>query len=281
MERRIVADSSSNVYTMPETPGMSYACAPLKMYVGGREFVDDEFLDLPAFLSALKACKTKTSTSSPNIGDWMAAFEDADEVFAVALTSGISSGYNSALTAASLCESRCDDMRIHVIDSKSTGPELELFVEKYAEYIAQDLSFDEIVENIEAYKQRTHLMFMLRTVDNFARNGRVSPAVASVAGTLNIRIVGQASDLGELQMLNKVRGEKPSFDQLYANMKAAGFEGGKVRLRHTLNPEAAQILAELILADYPECDLTIAPNGGLCSYYAETGSVLVGFESRA
>jgi len=276
MERRIIADSSSNVVSLEDVP---FSNAALKMIVDGREYVDDGTLDIPAFREALASTRGKTSTSSPNIGDWLEAFGDADEVFAVALTSGISSGYGSALTAGSLYQSRRFDARVFVLDSRSTGPELELIVEEYAHLIAQDLPFGEIVSRIGEYSQRTHLMFTLSSVNNFARNGRVSPLIARVASTLNVHIVGQASELGELELLDKVRGCGPSLQQLYANMGKAGFAGGKVRLRHTANPDAAQQLADLIRADYPACDIVTGENRGLCSYYAETGSVLVGFES--
>lgn len=277
MERRIIADSSSNVTSLQDVP---FASAALKMIVDGREYVDDAALDVSAFRDVLAQTKGKTSTSSPNIGDWLDAFDDADEVFAVALTSGISSGYNSALTAASLYESRRFDARVFVLDSRSTGPELELIVEEYARLIRQDLPFSDIVSSIEAYSRRTHLMFTLSTVNNFARNGRVNPLIAKMAGTLNVRIVGQASELGELELVDKVRGCRPSLEQLLVNMKQVGFAGGNVRLRHTANLEAAEELAELIHNDYPDCDIVVGENRGLCSYYAEPGSVLVGFESK-
>ncbi|MCQ2285538.1 MAG: ribonuclease Y, partial [Bacteroidales bacterium] len=48
-------------------------------------------------------------------------------------------------------------------------------------------------EVVEAYMKRTHLMFALKKVDNFAKNGRVNPAIAKLASILDIRIVGQAS----------------------------------------------------------------------------------------
>ena len=48
-------------------------------------------------------------------------------------------------------------------------------------------------------------------------------------------------------------------------------------------PMADQIdlekLAELIRDEYPNCDLKLGPNRGLCCYYAEEGGFLVGFES--
>ena len=68
------------------------------------------------------------------------------------------------------------------------------------------------------------------------------------------------------------------FRCMYKTMKEMGFAGGKVRIDHCLNPEAAEQLQELILNEYPDCDVQIGTCTGLCSFYAEKGGLLVGFE---
>ena len=264
MKRVIVADSSSNVRTLPD---VAYAFAPLTVRVDGVDYVDNESLDKQAFLDALEKTKDASTTSCPNIQDWLHAFGDADEVFVVALTSGLSGGYNAAVNAAEHYQESNPGAKVFVLDSKSTGPELELIVEKYAQLIEENLSFEHIVSAIQEYLKRTHLMFSLKKVDNFAKNGRVNPLVAKLASALNIRIVGQASDQGELQVLHKSR--------------ECGFAGGRTILRHTQNLAAAQKLETLIKERFPECHITIGENEGLCSYYAEPGGLLVGFETRA
>ena len=278
MKRVIVADSSSNVRTLPD---VAYAFAPLTVRVDGVDYVDNESLDKQAFLDALEKTKDASTTSCPNIQDWLHAFGDADEVFVVALTSGLSGGYNAAVNAAEHYQESNPGAKVFVLDSKSTGPELELIVEKYAQLIEENLSFEHIVSAIQEYLKRTHLMFSLKKVDNFAKNGRVNPLVAKLASALNIRIVGQASDQGELQVLHKSRGEKNALNQILTNMMECGFEGGRTILRHTQNLAAAQKLETLIKERFPECHITIGENEGLCSYYAEPGGLLVGFETRA
>lgn len=278
MKRVIVADSSSNVRTLP---GVAYAFAPLTVRVDGVDYVDNESLDKQAFLDALEKTKGASTTSCPNIQDWLHAFGDADEVFAVALTSGLSGGYNAAVNAAEHYQKSNPGAKVFVLDSKSTGPELELIVEKYAQLIEENLSFEHIVSAIQEYWKRTHLMFALKKVDNFAKNGRVNPLVAKLASALNIRIVGQASDQGELQVLHKSRGEKNALNQILTNMVECGFAGGRTILRHTQNCAAAQKLETLIKERFPECHITIGENEGLCSYYAEPGGLLVGFEAEA
>ena len=97
---------------------------------------------------------------------------------------------------------------------------------------------------------------------------------------LGIRIVGRASNEGELEPLHKCRGEKRAIRQLWDSMQQNGYAGGKVRIRHSDNRNAAEKLAGNIKNCFPCADIKIGENCGLCSYYAEKGGILVGFESR-
>jgi len=62
-------------------------------------------------------------------------------------------------------------------------------------------------------------------------------------------------------------------------MKERGFAGGKTRIAHCFNLEAASRLKEIILDAFPKADIFIEPTTALCSFYAEQGGLLVGFES--
>lgn len=276
MERiKIVADSSANLCDRELS---TFASVPLKILAGEKEYVDTKELDVAAMLRDLRELNERSSTACPGPGEWLAAFGDATHVFGVALTSKISGAYNAAQAAANAYMERHPDRRVYILDSLSTGPELELIVEKYQELIGSGLSFDAVCAEIRQYASHTHLIFSLESLLNFARNGRVNPAVAKIAGLLGIRIVGRASKSGELEPLHKSRGETAAIQALMKCLTAGGFAGGKVRIRHSDNLQAAQILAEKIRAAYPECDLSIDENRGLCSYYAEKGGLLVGFE---
>ena len=170
------------------------------------------------------------------------------------------------------------DRRVFILDSLTTGPELELLVERYRELVLEGLPFEAVCEEIQAYQKRTHLLFSLESLQNFVNNGRVLAAVAAVARLLGICIVGQASTEGELQPLYKRRGREWAVRQLWNCMQEAGFDGGKVRIRHSANEQSARALAQEIRSVYPDCDIQIGKNNGLCAYYAEKGGVLVGFE---
>lgn len=272
---KITADSSANLLQLEQ---VDFAAAPLTINTADREFVDDHKLDTGAMVAWFDSYKGKSKTSCPNPGDWLEAFDDAEEVFCVTITSGLSGSYNSACVAKQMYEAEHPGRRVCVIDSLSAGPELVLIVEKLQELIAQELPFDDISREIAAYQQRTGLVFMLESLKNFAANGRVSPAVAKIAGVLGIRVVGKASDQGTLEPIDKCRGEAKSLNAIVAHLKKAGLKNGKVRIAHCINENAANTLKERILQEIGAVDVQIHICRGLCSYYAEKGGLLVGYE---
>lgn len=276
MSIKITTDSSSDLTSLD---GVEFSYAPLKIIAGEREFIDSAELDTEKMLSFLEKHEGKSSTSCPNVADWRAAFLDADEIFAVTITSKLSGSYNAARLAA---EEHCRQKpgrRVHVIDTLSVGPESILIIEKLRELILGGESFDKIEEKIAEYNTRTRLIFALESMHNLVNNGRVSPLSAKMAGILGIRAIGRASDVGTLEMTDKVRGERGMVKRIFENMIKDGYLGGSVRIDHVKNEPAARLLEEAVLKNHPEADIKIREARGLCSFYAERGGLLVGFES--
>lgn len=272
---KIVADSSANLMALKH---VAFDAAPMKVITAKREFVDDRNLDLEEMIDFFKSYKGRSQSSCPNPEDWLTTFGDAEDIYCVTITSGLSGSYNAACIAKDMYESQHPGRRVFVIDSLSAGPELTLMVEKLEELIREGQSFDQICAYMQSYQKKTGLLFMLESLNNFAANGRVSPAVAKIAGVLGIRIVGKASDAGTLEPTDKCRGEAKSLNAILKHLKESGLKTGKVQLAHCQNEGAANTLKSMIEAELPEVRVSIGINLGLCSFYAEKGGLLVGFE---
>ena len=275
MKIKIVADSSANLRTLEDN---SLVSVPLTLRTDEKEFVDDASLNIEEMTDYLANYKGKSGSACPSSQDWFDAFGDAEYVFAIAITSNLSGSFNSARVAKEQYEEEYPDRKVFLIDSLSAGPELKLIVEKIQELAAQGESFENICEAITEYQNKTHLVFMLKSLTNLANNGRVSPAVAKIAGLLNIHVVGIASEVGTLEQKEKARGEKKAIAAMKKIMEDLKYVGGKVRIDHCFNLEGAQQLKDLILAAFPNADVKIGENYGLCSFYAERGGILAGFE---
>ena len=276
MSFKIVSDSSSDLYTLS---GIDYESAPLKIITDQKEYVDDSNLDVISMLADLKKYNGKSRSSCPNSEEFLRAFGDADEVFCITITSNLSGSFNAASVAARSYLEAYPDRKIHVIDSLSTGPECALVIEKIRELAKAGRDFDSIKAEITDYNlNHTRLLFALENMHNLANNGRVSPIVAKMAGLLGIRAIGRASDVGTLEMICKSRGPHGAANDLLANMIGDGYKGGRIKIHHANNLPAAELLVSKIKEKFPEAAIDVAPAGGLCSFYAEQGGLLVGFE---
>ena len=272
---KIVADTSCDLFGLEHT---AFACAPMKVITDGREFVDDAALDVDEMVAYLDKYKGKSRSSCPNVTDWLDAFGDAEDIFCVTITSGLSGSYNSACAAKKLYEGEHVGRRVFVIDTLSAGPEMTLVIEKLEEYIREGLSYEEICAEITAYLKRTGLIFMLKSLKTFANNGRVSPIIARIVGIAGICIVGRASAEGTLEPMHKCRGECRCLETLVSELEKEGFSGGRISIGHCQNEAAAMQLKDMILEKFQGATVEIHRFRGLCSFYAEKGGVLVGFE---
>ena len=273
--RKIVADSSADTLGME---GVSFASAPLTILTEEKEYVDDAALDVAEMAEDLLRYNGKSSTACPGVGEWLKAFGEAEEIFCVTITSNLSGSYNAATIAARDYMEAHPDRRVYVLDSLSTGPEMRLLLERLRNDVLAEMDFEAICEDVSAYSTRTGLLFVLESMKNLANNGRVSKLVAKAAGILGIRAVGKASDIGTLEMLDKCRGAKKVPSVVVEHMQAQGYAGGAVRISHVGNEEAARNLWDAIVAQFPAASIEVYPARGLCSFYAEKGGLLVGYE---
>ena len=272
---RIVADSSADVTSLE---GMEFATAPLKIITADAEYIDNAELDTEKMAEELFTYKGKSSTSCPNTADWLTAFGDADLIFCVTITATLSGSYNSAMIAKREYEELHPDRKVFVFNSLSTGPEMLLIMEEARRLILEGAEFAEVCRRAEEYSKDTGLVFILESLKNLANNGRVSPVVAKMAGLLGIRLIAMASEQGDIKPLHKCRGERKALEVVAGELKALGYSGGKLRIGHCLGADAAQELKSLMLSEFPTADVRVYKLGGLCSFYAEKGGILIGFE---
>lgn len=273
---KIIADSSANITALA---GVSYQSVPMTIRAGERDFIDDETLDPHELLDYLASYSGKSGTACPSLDCWLRAFEGADEIFVLTITGRLSGTCASAMAARDVYLQSHPDTKIHVFDTLSTGPEMQLLAERIAALYAMGLSFDVICEKAREYLATTHLFFRLKSLHNLAQNGRVSKIAAGAVGILGIQILSTASSEGTIQPVEKCRGEKKTREAMVQHILDTGYRGGKVRIHHAENPDAAGALAASLRERFPEADIEILPCAGLCSYYAERGGVIVGFET--
>lgn len=276
----IITDSGCDLTDFSAIQDILYLRVPLTLRVGETEYVDDTSLDIKEFMESVQQSTSHTRSAAPSPAAWIEAFQQADEIFAITITSNLSGSNNSAQVAKDIILAKDPTKKICIIDSLSAGGEISLLIFKLAEYMQEGQSFDEIVENITEYQKKTHLLFILESLENLIRNGRVNKHIGKLVGMLGIRILGRASDEGTLEVVHKCRGRKKAYETLVSSMIQENYNGGKVIISHCFNEEGANYIKNQLQEYFPSSSILIMNTSGLCSYYAEKNGILLGFEAE-
>ena len=170
------------------------------------------------------------------------------------------------------------ERKAFTFDSLATGPEMMMLAQKIRQCEDAGDDFETTKEKVLDYHNHLHTLFCLESMNNLARNGRVNIAVAKIAGMLGIRVAGEAKG-GQVAPVHKPRGLRKTTQMLVDMVRERGFrDGGYIRVAHCFAEEAAADFREALLAEFPNARFMLEPTTALCSYYAEVGGLIIGFE---
>lgn len=273
---RFVSDSSCDIY---ERAGVNYTTVPLVVSVMDKDYKDEKGTDKNAFLDALDAAHEASKSACPSLQAWLNAFDGADTVYVVTLTSALSGTNNSARLAKEMYLEDHPDAKIHIFDSLAVGPKMALIMDRLIEWDAQGLSFEEVVEKGEAYNKASHLLFSLGSLHTMAMNGRVSKVVAGATSILGIRVSAIANEKGEVEVCGKTRGSKKLIRFMIEKMVEMRYKGGNVRISYTDDDSIVNKIKEGLLEKFPNAQIITNETTILCSYYVERNGFVIGFEA--
>ena len=98
------------------------------------------------------------------------------------------------------------------------------------------------------------------------------------ANLLNLHLIVNVSEDGQIVPIAKSRNRKKGAGLVLAEMESKGYKGGKVIISHCQNPDGVELIKNTVTAKYPDAEFESMPTRGLCSYYAERGGLMVGYE---
>lgn len=275
MKYKIVTDSSSNLRDIKD---VNFTVVPLKIKTKQKEYIDTLDLNIEEMLKEIEKHSKEDIQLSTSVEAWLEAFGDADFIFGVTFTSHLSNSFETAREAKKIYETRYPQRKVFIVDSLSAGPEIQLIISKLAELVKLKKSYAEIRNTIMDYKQRTRLYFSLPSLDSVVNYGRIHPSIAKKATQLGYKVFGKASFEGNLISTRICHSQKNAFKKMIEEMKASGYQGGRLVISHTDNEKSALRLKALLTETFGNIPIDIMKNSGLCSYYTKLGGILVGFE---
>ncbi len=128
-----------------------------------------------------------------------------------------------------------------------------------------------------------HTLFVLDSLDNLVKNGRISRTVALLANVLSIRLLMSDDGHGAIKNISKARGiKKGALGQMVETCrKAHRRAGGRLSAARDLLlqlPGRARQVRDMIREKCPAIgEIILTPTSALSSMYANDGGIVIAY----
>lgn len=232
---------------------------PFHFILDGAEYTDDGTMTMDKFYSEMAAGKM-TSTSQPNVEEYENYFEEflkqGKDVLHLALSSGISGAYNSAMVAGNELAERYPERKIFVVDSLAASSGTGLLMDKLADLRDEGKSIEELRDFAEDNKLRVNHWFFSTDLTYYVRGGRISKAEGFFGNMLSICPLLNVNNEGKLKPREKVRTKKKVYGRIVEMMEELADNGhdysDKCYISMSACLEDAQQVAMLIENKFPK-----------------------------
>jgi len=246
---------------------------PLHITVGGQTYRDDGSLDTGKLITEMRRSPNPPVTACPSPGDFAQAMSGEDDTFVVTMSNHVSGTYQSAMTGAMV---KSGNGRVHVFNSKSASAGQALIVHNLLKSIKAGVGYEDIVSKTEEFIANMRTFFVLESLDNLIKNGRMNRLVGQVASILNMRPIMGADD-GKIVLVEKARGTLNAMSKLADHILRGPAAGREVLvIAHCNCLDRAQRLKDDLLSKGGQLkDIIIVKTGGLSTTYANDGGIIV------
>ncbi|SKA99626.1 EDD domain protein, DegV family [Caloramator quimbayensis] len=253
--------------------------APLTIELEGEIFRDDENLDIQRFTEKMRNSKESPKTSCPSPQEFIKHYEGEESVFVVTLSAALSGTYRSAMMAKEIFTEEIQKKFIHVFNSKSASVGETLISLKIAELCKLGNEDSEIVSKVEDYISGMKTFFMLNTLENLVKAGRVSPIIAKVTSLLSIKPIMAGTEEGTIKIQEKVVGAQKAFKRFVEIIGEQGvdLENKVLGIAHCNCLDKALEFKNEVLKRYKFKDIIIVPTAGISTVYANEGGLVIAF----
>ena len=278
----ILADSCCDL--SPELLKKTQAkIAPLTITIDDTHYVDDGTVDIPPYLAAMKASKNPVRSACPSPDLYAEDIRATEgDCFIVTLSAKLSGSHNAASLGVQLAQEDMPEKKVHVFDSESASAGETYIALMIHDLVAAGKSFEQIVELVEEKIRSMHTLFVLDSLDNLVKNGRISRTVALLANVLSIRLLMSDDGHGAIKNISKARGIKGALGQMVETCRkhTEGLAAASQRLviSYCNCPERARQVRDMIREKCPAIgEIILTPTSALSSMYANDGGIVIAY----
>lgn len=278
MKNKIIVDSCLDFNSEIFDNAIPLVRIPFKLRIDDEELVDSN-LSTMMLIDKMKLSKNKVSTACPSPQEYLEAIDPNCVNYIITISSKLSGSYNSAVMATVMAQEKYPGCEIHVFDSQTAAAGEDLLFMKLKNFLEQNVPSGEIAAKLMEFITGMRTMFILNSLDNLAKNGRISNTMALLGKVLKVIPIMTENGEGEIALKEKVRGKKKAFARLVEIIGDEVSDASEkiLAITHVQAFETAENLKKAIQEKCGFKDVVIFEAGGLSTVYADNGGVIVSY----
>ncbi|MGN7400662.1 DegV family protein [Cytobacillus praedii] len=247
---------------------------PLSITFGDETFEDGIDLSTDQLYKRIVSAKEIPKTSQPAAGRFAELFEQLkknyDSAVAVHISSKLSGTINSCLSGAALA-----DFPVEAVDSKSMSYAITTLINKGMDLAEKGMSSKEIASFLQEDAAKSENYFLLGSLDQFYKGGRMSGTAYLLGSLLNIKPIIRINNHGEFELFEKVRSEKKAVKRMLELLGDAYKKHSisQVQILHGNVHEKAKELGNEIKALFPKLDIFIGEISSTIAAHSGEGTL--------
>lgn len=276
---KIVVDSCCDL-TGQMLKDPHFVKVPLTIRSNGSSFIDNETFDQADLLWAMKQSDDAPATACPSPQSYLDAYQGPEEedVYVVTLSALLSGSHNSAEQARMLMEEDHPNKNVYVFNSCSASSGEVLVALKVRELAESGAPFKHVVREVEQFIYQMQTMFVLETLENLRKNGRLTRLQSVVTGALKIKLLMAATPEGEICKLGQTLSMKQALSKMVDHMANDPAHAGRtLAICHCNCLDRAFQVKAMAEQRCKFAHILILEAGGITSVYANDGGIVTAY----
>ncbi len=272
----LIGDSCCD-FTKLEIRKPNVVRVPMLIIIGGVEYKDDGTKTQQDWIVMIKADPDYPRSACPSPDAFYNAFKEDQDNYVVTISSKLSGVYNSAMVAKEMFLDEHPDTKIHVFDSKSAAAGEHLICEKIFEKADSGMEFEQVVKEVEKFRDEMTTIFVLDDLETFKKNGRLKGIKAVVATAINIKPV-LIGDNGDIKQIDQGIGLHKTVNLMLKHIEKMDPDRSKtVRITQCDSSDMCLKVAKILKEKFGFEDIKILNAGGLSTMYENPGGIIIAF----
>ncbi len=238
--------------------------------------------DIKQFYGFLREGKiSKTTQITPYIYEefFSKYLEKGISVLYLCLSSGLSSTYNSALTASKNLNGKYD-AKLVAVDTLGATCSTGFLVERAYKNLQNGMSIEDNATDITNYRKSLIMYAFLQDLNHLKRGGRISATTAVVGTLLNIKPLITILPNGTLKNYDKVKGERLAVKKLAQIFNNEYSGNGVVYICDADNEISADLMKAELLSYNSDLVIRRTKLSPIIGTHLGPGAVIIGFEQK-